>query len=170
MRLRALFIVAAAGSALLSAQAVHASTAAPAVKATAFTISPSPDIAPEGSLAPGQQVSLTLTAWNGSAVDPHARVWIAFVSFFPDGHLAYGGAGAYGTLAVSSTALKYSGGGDAYLYQANASGQLTLTYASAATQQPPKAGWSDAIIANTIPAKPHSVIGTMAYSEYVYGS
>jgi hypothetical protein len=161
--------VAMLGAAVLSTGAVHASTSIPAVKATGYTISPSPTVAPEGSLAPGQQVTLTLTAWNGSAVDPHARVWIHFVSFFPSGKLAYGGSGAYGTLTVSSTALN-DRGDDGTLYQANASGQLTLTYASAATQQPPKAGWSDAIIASTIAEKTKSVSGTMAYSEYFYSS
>jgi hypothetical protein len=167
MRVRALFIVAAAGSALLSAQVVHASTAAPAVKATAFTISPSPTIAPEGSLAPGQQVTLTLTAWNGSAVAPHAKVWISFVSYWPDGHLAYGGAGASGTLTVSSTALKYRN--DNSQYETNASGQLTLTYA-AATTPPPKAGWSDAIHAGAVPQKPTTFVGGTASSEYTYSS
>jgi hypothetical protein len=138
--------------------------------ATAFTISPSPSIAPQGSLTPGQQVTLTLTAYDSLGIDPNAHVWIEFVSYWPDGHLAYGGAGAYGTLTVSSTALKSGEGINAALYQANASGQLTLTY-TAATTPPPSAGWSDAIIADIAPVRqPQGPSGAMAYSEYFYSS
>jgi hypothetical protein len=139
------------------------------VPSTAVTISPSPTIAAEGSLAPGEQVTLTLTAYDSLGIDPNALVWIDFVSYWPDGHLAYAGHSAYGTLAVSSAALK-SSGNSAVEYQANASGQLTLTYA-AATAPPPTAGWSDAILANvTSGGQPQSPIDAMAYSQYVYGS
>lgn len=140
------------------------------IPATAITISPSPTIAPEGSLAPGQQATLTVTAYDSLGIDPNARVWIEFVSYWPDGHLAYSGAGAYGTLTVSSTALKSGEGINAALYQTNASGQLTLTY-TAATTPPPSAGWSDAIIADIAPVRqPDGPSGAMAYSEYVYSS
>ena len=140
------------------------------IPVTAITISPSLTIAPEGSLAPGQQVTLTLTAYDNLGIDPNARVWIEFVSYWPDGHLAYSGTGAYGTLTVSSSALKSGEGINAAQYQTNASGQLTLTY-TAATTPPPSAGWSDAIIADIAPVRqPDGPSGAMAYSEYVYGS
>jgi hypothetical protein len=169
MRVRALLIVVAAGSALLSAQAVEASTASVAVKATAFTISPSPTIAPEGSLAPGQHVSLTLTAWNGSAIDPDAKVWISFTSAWPNGHLAYGGQGAFGTLTVNSPSLKFNGNDNENQYEVSASGTLTLTFA-AATTAPPKAGFSDGIFARLTGGGKASPSNSMAYSQYTYSS
>jgi hypothetical protein len=138
------------------------------IPATAITISPSPTIASEGSLAPGQQVTVTLTAYDSFGIDPSARVWISFVSYWPDGHLAYSGASAYGTLTVNGTALHLSGNGNAFEYQVNASGQLTLTY-TAATTPPPTAGWSDAILAGDYVA-PRTLGNWMTYSEYVYGS
>jgi hypothetical protein len=161
--------LALAGTAALSSRGVEASTGTASVTATAFTISPSPTIAAEGSLAPGQQVTLTLTAWNGSAVDPHAKVWIAFTSFFPNGHLAYGGHGAYGTLAVNSTSLKFNGNDNENQYKTNAAGTLTLTF-TADTTAPPKAGFWTGIFARLTSGGHASTSNSMAYSEYTYSS
>jgi len=139
------------------------------LRLSTFTVTPSPTIAPEGSLAPGQQVSLTLTAWNGSAVDPHARVWIAFTSFWPDGHLAYGGHGAYGTLTVNSPSLKFNGNDNENLYKTNASGTRTLTCTASMTA-PPKAGFWTGIFARLTAGGHASTSNSMAYSEYTYSS
>jgi hypothetical protein len=157
------------GSAALSSHRVEASTSSTAVKATGYTISPSITIAPKGSLAPGQQVSLTLTAFNGTAIDPHAVVWISFTSAWPNGHLAYGGAGAFGTLTVNSPALKFNGNDNQYEYKVNASGTLTMSFAAAMTP-PPKAGFSDGIFIRATGGGKASPSNSMAYSQYVYSS
>jgi hypothetical protein len=161
--------LATVGSMALSSQAVEASTSSAAVKATGYTISPAITIAPKGSLGPGQQVSLTLTAYNGTAIDPHAIVWISFTSAWPNGHLAYGGASAFGTLTVNSTALRFDGNDDEYQYKVNASGTLTMTFA-AATKAPPKAGFSDGIFARATGGGKASPSNSMAYSQYIYSS
>src|ERR1017187_1991688 len=147
MRLRALFIVAAAGSALLSAQAVEASTASSSVKATAawsgranasstipvasYTASPSP-IAPAGSLAPTTPVTITVTAYLSSgAVDPNAFIWISFGSTYPPGNA---------TLTVHSTVLNtHYFNPTVYEYRVNSAGQITMTF-TAGNPSPHKAG------------------------------
>jgi|ERR1017187_8717074 hypothetical protein len=170
MKLRALFIVAAAGSALLSSQAVEASTASSSVRATAITLSPTPTLAPEGTLAPGQQVSVTLTAHHGTAIAPNALVWISLEATNPSGHLYELGTKTFGTLTVNGTPLQFNGNGYQYQYQVNASGVLTMTYTAATTSNlPPKAGFSDGIYAkNSDHGKGDA--NTLAYSTYTYTS
>jgi hypothetical protein len=143
--------------------------AASSIPATSFQMTPAPSIAPEGTLAPGQEVTITLTAYAGNAIDPHALVWISFTSTWPNGHLAYGGQRAFGILTVNSPARKFNANDNEHQYQVSAAGTLTMTFA-AATTAPPKAGFSDGIYARTTPGGKASTENALAYTLYTYSS